>query len=272
MGEFGGGRAAIQSIQFVFNHFSAFLKLTATWAVLTLAPIVLYCLIAKPAGPDADFVTQLALAVTTKSTLRTLLQIIPTLLGELALAVVWIQFVLTGKEPVNPLRLPIEMVPYFIRGLGLTIIVIVCALPGTVLSFAIPQLLPAAAYRGVFAAVIVLLVAVPVLVTFARLCVVLPVAAVDETLTFGDAYERTKGHSVSLSWGLFVAYMMPLAAFSLADVLLSVMGPHGVKQIGAEIVRILSSFTLTIIPAGYFANVYRAFMPGDAALIAKQFE
>lgn len=275
MGEFRGGRAAIQSIQFVFNHFSAFLKLTATWAVIATAITIFYCVVTQPAGNGADLAAHIQALGTGNHPLKKLLDVLPNLIGGLSVAVIWIQYVVLAREPRNPLRLPIEMVPYFIRGLGLTAIAVACAVPGAIASLGVAPLLPTPFNRLLMVLGVIVLIALPIIGVYGRLCVVLPAAALDETLTFGNAFERTKGRTVSLTWGLVVAYGIPFLAFMAVAAILALIGESGAKEIdviGTEIVSNLATFALVIIPAGYLANVYRAFAPGDIAQVAKQFE
>lgn len=274
MGEFKGSRAAIQSTRFAGEHFIAFLKLTATWAAISTAAVFAYCLITQPAGADASLGAQLTALDHTGGRIKQLVSLLPDIFGNLAVSVMWMQFVLLDREPRNPVKLSSEMGNYFIKALQIGLLSALAALPGVIVAVALGGALGkpvgyiSAGAAGLFAVICFFVI-------YARLCIALPSIAVGNSMRIGEAFEVTKGYSTTLTVGLLLSFALPFLVIMVAGIFVGVLrifNPDA-SAILLEAVSNLGTFVMAGIAAGYLALVHRALAPGDTGdQIAKQFE
>ena len=274
MEDFKGGSAAVQSIRFAGDHFTAFLKLTATWAAISTAIVLAFCFIAHPAGPDASLGAQLDALDAMKGRVKQAVTLLPDIFGTIAVGVSWIKFVLLDEEPRNPLRLTGEMGTYFVRSIQIGFLSALAALPGIIVAIALGSAL-GKPWGYVGAAIGGLAAVACFLVVYARLLIVLPSVAVSEDIKVGDAFGLTKQRYVAVTLGLFLSYLIPFVGLIALIFVLGMLSTlsHDIGSLLMEAGTNLGTFMMTGIVAGYTALVYRAFAPGDIGnQIAKQFE
>lgn len=248
--------AAVQSFRFIFTHLTLFLRLAVSWAAVIMAIIIAYVLIASPAGPNAGFGMQLYSVIGggMQSGGR-LISLLPNVIGNLAIAVAWIRFMLLDEVPSNPFTLRAEMGSYFGRSLQIGLLAVAAALPGVIVGVIAARPLSGAspALGGILMVVgVVAAIACGALV-FARLQPVLAAAAIGEDLGAGDAFALTKGHTLSLIGGLFIVYVGPFFLYFVAMFLFGLLIAAGLQTVGALAAEITED-TFTFISAGILAG------------------
>lgn len=274
MQSFRGTAAVVQAVTFISVHFAAFLKLVLTWAAISIALQIGYCLLAQPAGPDASLGAQMAATEDGRQT--RLLDLLPSLLGSLVIGVGWIRLVLLGEEPRNPVRLSGEMGQYFVESIKIGFLAIIAALPGGLIGLVVAAALRTPAGGAVAIGLGGIVAVIGLVFAYSRLSPLLPAAAVDRTMVAGDAFSLTKGHTIGLMWGLFLSYVLLIVIvmiFTLAGQLFVSAGFVDTGRIATAVSLNVTSYGVIALISGFLANAYRAIVPGDPGdQIAKQFE
>jgi len=271
--EFKGARAAIQAFQFILKHLGFFLNLAGTWALIMIAFDIGLCLLLHPAGPGTSLTDNLIkLNESGISSGGGFLRVLGTALGNLVISVNWVQFVVPGREPRNPVRLMPEMGVYFGRLIGGA-----SAIPGVIVAVGLVGIVPGAAGKVIAVSVGSAASLIPALVVYGRLNLALASAAVgDDTGGSSRAFELTKGRSLSCAGGCGLAYLIPLVPLLLVSLIGGMIIAAGLRVTGAIVLDITTAFTTyatACILSGYQANMYAAFVPGDHGdQIARHFE
>src|SRR3569832_312716 len=276
--EFKGARAAIQAFQFILKHLGFFLNLAGTWALIMIAFDIGLCLLLHPAGPGTSLTDFLFLLfVCGISCGGGFLRVLGTALGNLVISVNWVQFVVLGREPRNPVRLMPEMGVYFGRLIGTGLIGGASAIPGVIVAVGLVGIVPGAAGKVIAVIVGIAASLIPALVVYGRLNLALASAAVgDDMIGISRAFELTKGRSLSCAGGFVLAYLIPLVPLLLVSLIGGMIIAAGLRVTGAIVLDITTAFTTyatACILSGYQANMYAAFVPGDHGdQIARHFE
>ena len=256
-----GIAAALQSLRFASSHSIAFLRLVLGWAAIYLAVVLLYALLTRPAG--VTFAQQLGSAGGGGG--GRLLALIPSFLGNLAVSVLWMRYILLDEEPRNPFALRAEMGSYFGRSLQIGILGLLAAVPGLIIAFAASGALGSGGSLGTVIFVVFLVIAfISALVVYARLQVMLAVTAVGDSITVRETFDLTKGRTPGLVGGWLLSYLLPLIVLIVAAVLIRVISTSGfatMATIATEILNGLYSFGAAVLLAGFTAFVLQALDP-----------
>ncbi len=276
MSEFKGPSAAIDAIRFALANGPQFLRLIGAWAAILFAATLAYCLVVRPAGPEASIAQQIAMFNDASSS--RFVQLIPNLLGTLAVGVLWTKFVLTGRPPGNPFLFSGEMATYFVRSLQAGLSALLSLVPSVVLAVVLYDRIGGGTNGLILAWGIGGILAVATFcVVYGRLCLALPSAAMDEAMTLRGSFEVTAGYTVAMALGLAVSYLVPFAVAIPLVVAVSVLPEGGAladaTAILGEAASDLFSFALVALVAGFQANAFRALAPGDPGeQVARTFE
>jgi hypothetical protein len=266
-----GIAAALQSLRFVFNHPGAFARLVLTWAGIYVAVIIAYALLVKPAG--------LTLAQQLDGgdgSGGRLLALIPSFLGNLAVSVLWVRYILLDEVPRNPVALRAEMGIYFGRSLQVGILGFLAALPGLIVGYAVSSALQSARTASTVIFIVFVVIAfLSALTVYARLQVMLAIAAIGDSTTVRDTFDLTKGRTLGLIGGWLLSYAPPVIVLAVVQILTRVVSTSGFATVGAvaaEVVNALYTFGAATLLAGFTAFVLQALDPQHSTdKIAREF-
>jgi hypothetical protein len=272
--EFKGSSAALQSIRFAGGHFIAFLKLTATWAMIASAVTFAYLLVFHPAGSGSSLGTELGAIAQKPHPMLARANLAVFVLGNVSIGIAWIRFALLDETPRLSFRIAIETWSYLWRWIALFILSIVGGAP--VFAFLVlarrGDVIPSA-----FLTFLLIAVAFGIMVAInARLCIALAAAAVGRPVSFRQVWSDTIGTTASLSGGQVLSYLACVIGIAVVWIAALFMARSGMADVAYPAKDVLTNFfgfSAAALSAGYSAVAYNYFFPGIAANdIASTFE
>lgn len=266
-----GIAAALKSMRFALDHNAAFIRLVMTWTSISFVFVLLFSALAKPAN-----VTLAQQLQGVDQGGERLLVLLISMIGNLAVSVAWVRYIILDEEPRNPFAMRAEMGSYFGRSIQIGILAILAALPGVIVGFTANSALGSAQALGTVVFVVsIVLASACALTVYARLQVMLALTALGENTTVGEAIALTAGHTFGLIGGWFLSYLIPFAILVVVEVVAGVSSASGFTTVAAVAEEFLSdvyTFMAAGLAAGFMAYVLLALDPRHGTdKIAREF-
>lgn len=276
---FFGIQAAVDSLRFLFSHLLAFAKLAVVWAVITtiVTSGLTYVLFNSGWLRLASLPPSL---FTIASGLWRATDIVIGAVGNLAIAVPWIRYIVLGERPGHPFRFTRESWMYFLRSLQVTILAAVAGAPLGLSAWLLARGLSWNGSADWIWAIAILVLAVGSAVcaiwVYARLQLLYAGAAIGLPMTLAEAAALTRRRAFGLSCGFVLSYLLPtipyyVIVFVITTEFLDLAGRTGAY--GEGFVSELFAYTVCAMLAGFHAYALKMLSPRDlSGDIARQFE
>lgn len=252
-----------------------FLAPAVTWAFISTALVVLYCVAVIPANVGLSLGTMLDTADSV-APLSALVRLVSTFVGGTVLSFCVIQWKLLGRDGNNPFFGAAEWPRYFFYSAGISAIAATGIIPALFMGVLLYAFLPhTQEYRAVAGAAALLSGCAIFFLIYARICLALPAAANGERLSLMQSFRMTKGNSLRLAGGLLLTFAIPFLVFALLRYFayLSRLGSDQTPgMIVWEVLRDIETIAIYGFMAFFTAIAYDTLRSPAAEELAKQFE
>lgn len=272
MGKPGGVKLALHSVSHVFQNLKLLATIALVWSAIVAVAVGAMCVLVAISEQSA--LAQVMVRMQEGDLLPAYLiaSVIPSTMGQLAIAVRWSRLILLSESPSFTLNMPPGSARYFARSVILLFMLAAMAIPGFIVGAVVGRFVPGDPGRiaGVIAMIAGGLISTYV---YVRMWLVFPAIAIgDGEVDFRRSFELSKGFTGPMLVGTVIAYV-PLALLPIviagagAEVAQLYLG--GALYVAASLLSEFASafllLTAVAAAAGVLAKIYREVAPRTLA-------